>query len=67
VTYESDLFGSLKASGPLAPKTTGAARPGSITGAADHPINPKIIGTAEDAQLNAALDWLKNHPQAAAR
>jgi carboxyl-terminal processing protease len=67
VTYESDLFGSLKASGTLAPKTPGAARPGTVTGAADHPINPKIIGTAEDAQLNGALDWLKNHQQASAR
>jgi hypothetical protein len=31
-----------------------------------HPINPKIIGTAQDAQLNAALDLLKV-PRAAAR
>ena len=30
-----------------------------------HPINPKIIGTAQDAQLNAALDLLKV-PRAAA-
>ena len=31
-----------------------------------HPINPKIIGTAQDAQLTAALDLLKV-PRAAAR
>jgi carboxyl-terminal processing protease len=31
----------------------------------DHPINPKVIGTAQDAQLNAALDLLNNHRAAA--
>src|ERR1700732_312537 len=46
VTYESALFGSLKAPGALAPQSAparaGAKRP--VTGEADHPINPKIIG-----------------------
>jgi hypothetical protein len=60
VTYESDLFGALKAPGAItpqgAPARSGARRP--VTGEADHPINPKIIGTAQDAQLTAALDLL---------
>jgi carboxyl-terminal processing protease len=59
ITYESDLFGALKATGALAPKDAPAAaasRPVAV--AADHPINPKVIGTAQDAQLNVALDVL---------
>ena len=60
ITYESDLFGSLKAAGGLAPKgaPVAPARPRPVGEEADHPINPKIIGTAQDAQLNAALDFL---------
>ena len=60
ITYESDLFGSIKPSGALAPKTAPAppARPRPANEEADHPINPKIIGTPQDAQLNAALDFL---------
>ena len=69
VTYESDLFGSLKATGTLAPRGRAPARSstggGTVTGAADHPINPKVIGTAQDAQLNAAIAWLGSHPVAA--
>ena len=66
VTYESDLFGALKATGALAP-TGGAAATAtaSVTGAADHPINPKVIGTQQDAQLNAALDFLSGNRAAA--
>ena len=67
ITFESDLFGALKATGALAPKdapaTSTAAK--SITGQADHPINPKVIGTAQDAQLRAALDLLGTHRAAA--
>ena len=72
VTYESDLFGTLKAAGSLAPANaalTDSAAPATgtaVAGAADHPINPKIIGTPEDAQLKGALDWLKSHPTGAA-
>ena len=68
ITFESDLFGSLKATGALAPKdapaTSTTAK--SVTGEAEHPINPKVIGTAQDAQLRAALDLLGT-PRAAAR
>jgi carboxyl-terminal processing protease len=66
VTYESDLFGALKATGALAPSGRAAPTPsGSVTGAADHPINPKVIGTQQDAQLNAALDFLSGNRAAA--
>jgi carboxyl-terminal processing protease len=65
VTYESDLYGSLKATGALAPtNTTTPARPaGAVT--SDHPIVPSILGTPQDAQLIAALDYLKKHPRSA--
>ena len=38
---------------------------GGVTGEADHPINPKVIGTPQDAQLNAAVAWLGSHRTAA--
>ena len=67
ITFESDLFGALKATGALAPKDVPvnptAAK--SVAGTADHPINPKVIGTAQDAQLRAALDLLGTHRAAA--
>lgn len=61
VTYESDLFGSLKTAG-VGGGQDNASPP--VAGAADHPINPAILGTPQDAQLNAALEWLRNHPRA---
>ena len=65
ITYESDLSGALKASGVLEPKGTTASAGKPIAGAADHPINPKVIGTAEDAQLGAALALLGTRRAAA--
>jgi carboxyl-terminal processing protease len=67
VTYESDLYGSLKPTGALAPtdKSAPAAQPVAV--GSDHPIIPSVIGTPQDAQLNAALDYLKKHPRAASR
>jgi carboxyl-terminal processing protease len=69
VTYESDLFGSLKATGTLAPRARSPAPSATsgtgVTGEADHPINPKVIGTPQDAQLNAAVAWLGTHRTAA--
>ena len=47
VTYESDLFGALKNTGPTAPEPF------------DHPIKSLVIGTRDDAQLQAALDYLQ--------
>jgi len=67
ITYESDLFGALKATGALAPTATPPApasgRPAA--NAADHPINPKVIGTAQDTQLNTALELLATRRTAA--
>jgi carboxyl-terminal processing protease len=67
VTYESDLYGSLKATGALAP-----AKPNGPPGPApngpqssDHPINPQVLGTPQDAQLQQALEYLKKHPRSA--
>jgi carboxyl-terminal processing protease len=60
-TYESDLFGSLKATGALAPNGSPEPPPSPAPRGAeqvDHPINPKIIGTARDSQLTAALELL---------
>jgi len=67
VTYESDLYGSLKPTGALAPSNSGAKAGSPPLGpqSSDHPINPQIIGTAQDAQLLAALDYLKKHPRSA--
>jgi carboxyl-terminal processing protease len=69
VTYESDLFGSLKATGALAPRarapSSSSTAGGGVTGDTDHPINPKVIGTPQDVQLNAAVDWLGSHRTAA--
>jgi carboxyl-terminal processing protease len=79
ITYESDLFGALKATGALAPQAPGlngapatpapatsAPAPGQpIASEVDHPINPKVIGTAKDAQLSAALDLLTTRRAAA--
>jgi carboxyl-terminal processing protease len=68
VTYESDLYGSIKAAGALAPNKP-AKPPDALKTAApasgDRPIIPSVIGTAQDVQLNAALDYLKTHRRAA--
>jgi carboxyl-terminal processing protease len=60
LAHESDLSGTLKAAGALAPNggaPNNAAPPRRLADE-DRPINPKMIGTAQDAQLNAALDLL---------
>ena len=64
VTYESDLYGSLKPVGALAPTNPGKPAPAAPRTPDDHPINPKIIGTPQDTQLNAAIDYLKSHRRA---
>jgi len=80
MTYESDLYGALKNGGALGPEGNepSAARPGATPAraapgrsaagadAGDRPINPKIIGTAGDSQLKAALAFLQR-PRAVAR
>ena len=68
MTHESDLFGTLKPTGDAgadrkeARTRRGRRRPRGRGG--DHPINPKLIGTPQDTQLTAALDYLRRHPQA---
>jgi carboxyl-terminal processing protease len=71
VTYESDLYGSLKPTGALAPTNQGGgqgapANPPIGPQASDHPINPAVIGTPQDAQLVAALEYLRRHPRSTA-
>ncbi|HEY1301029.1 MAG TPA: S41 family peptidase, partial [Stellaceae bacterium] len=56
VTYESDLYGAFKNTGSLGASRAAAAAPGAEP--YDHPIKPLIIGTANDAQFEAALDYL---------
>ena len=67
VTYESDLYGSLKATGALAPAKPNAPPAPAALGpqSSDHPINPSVLGTPQDAQLQAALEYLKKHPRSA--
>jgi len=65
VTYESDLYGSLKPIGALAPTKPNEPAP-AASPTSDHPINPAIIGKPQDAQLAAALDYLKKHPRSTA-
>jgi len=68
VTYESDLYGTLQPTGALAPTDKAPPRPTEPTpSGSDHPIIPSVIGTPQDAQLIAALDYLKKHPRAASR
>jgi carboxyl-terminal processing protease len=54
VTYEGDLFGALKNTGSLSRGEASPAAPEPF----DHPIKPLVIGTRNDTQLQAALDYL---------
>ncbi len=66
MTHESDLFGTLKPTGTLAP-TAAPRKPAGPPADEDvRPINPKLIGTPQDTQLNAAVEYLRRHPQAPA-
>lgn len=58
ITYESDLSGTLQAAGTYAPSSGTPVPPPRRIADEDRPINPKVIGTAQDAQLNVALDLL---------
>jgi len=64
ITYESDLFGSLKATGGPSPKAS-EARPRAVGADVERPINPKMIGTPQDVQLTTALDLLGGRRAAA--
>ena len=61
ISFESDLYGALKNGGSInSPPGAGSATTGR-TGAAEaeHPIKPMIIGTGNDPQVAAALDFLQ--------
>jgi len=62
VTYENDLYRALKNAGSLNPGAS-ATQPAAVqAGGADateHPIKPVIMGTGNDAQFSAALDYLQ--------
>jgi carboxyl-terminal processing protease len=61
ISFESDLYGALKNGGSInSPPGANAATAGR-SGAAEgeHPIKPMIIGTGNDPQVAAALDFLQ--------
>jgi carboxyl-terminal processing protease len=66
MTHESDLFGTLKPTGALAPTAAPRKPAGQTEDEDDRPIDPKLIGTPQDTQLNAAIEYLRRHPQAPA-
>jgi carboxyl-terminal processing protease len=61
LSHESDLFGALKNTGSLNSRMnrteTVSLEGGGET--AEHPIKPLIIGTNQDAQLDAAIGYLQ--------
>jgi carboxyl-terminal processing protease len=62
ISFESDLYGALKNAGSLNAGPAGVPAPSARTNAADsaeHPIKPMIIGTGNDPQIAAALDYLQ--------
>jgi carboxyl-terminal processing protease len=68
VTYESDLYGTLKNGGqlgkpPLPPN--GAPAQPEPSEAQSRPINPAVLGKPADAQLKAAIAYLEEHRAAA--
>jgi carboxyl-terminal processing protease len=70
LSHESDLYGALKNTGSLNGRgiraaSTAAGVAGEGTG--EHPIKPLILGTAKDAQLDAAVDYLQRAVRGEAR
>ena len=61
ISFESDLYGALKNGGSInSPPGAGSATTGRTSAAeAEHPIKPMIIGTGNDPQVAAALDFLQ--------
>jgi len=62
ISFESDLYRALKNAGSLNPGPIISPAVPSRTSAADapeHPIKPLIIGTSNDPQVAAALDYLQ--------
>jgi carboxyl-terminal processing protease len=61
LNHESDLYRALKNTGSLNAGATATAISASSNGpdTAEHPIKPLVIGTAKDAQLDAAIGYLQ--------
>src|SRR5215469_13675944 len=61
ISFESDLYGALKNGGSLNPSTgaSSASNARAANAEAEHPIKPMIIGTGNDPQVAAALDFLQ--------
>jgi carboxyl-terminal processing protease len=62
ISFESDLYRALKNAGSLNPGPAGNPPSSTRADAADateHPIKPMIIGTGNDPQIAAALDFLQ--------
>ena len=61
ISFESDLYGALKNGGSISsPAGASSATTGrTATADAEHPIKPMIIGTGNDPQVAAALDFLQ--------
>jgi carboxyl-terminal processing protease len=61
ISFESDLYGALKNGGSInSPAGASSATAGrTSTAEAEHPIKPMIIGTGNDPQVAAALDFLQ--------
>jgi carboxyl-terminal processing protease len=62
ISFESDLYRALKNAGTLNSGSTDNPAPSARADAGDtaeHPIKPMIIGTGNDPQIAAALDFLQ--------
>jgi len=64
ISFESDLYGALKNAGSLGLSPSSGSGPvpaarATTADAAEHPIKPMIIGTGNDPQIAAALDFLQ--------
>jgi carboxyl-terminal processing protease len=60
ISFESDLYGALKNAGSLGPSSNPIPASRATTAdSAEHPIKPMIIGTGNDPQVAAALDFLQ--------
>lgn len=62
ISFESDLYRALKNAGSLNSGPPDNSAPSTRASAADsteHPIKPMVIGTGNDPQIAAALDFLQ--------
>ena len=70
LSHESDLYGALKNTGSLNGRGIRAASTAASLageGSGEHPIKPLILGTPQDAQLDAAVVYLQRAVRGEAR